>query len=438
MQPAPWYYNLISGAGLVVICLLAWLSAGRRRGRIPWSIVAWGVGLQLILGAFVFTLPAGRGFLLAINHLVAALLDSARAGITFLFGPLALGPGQTGPGGTKSLGFILGIQALPTVVFFMALSALLYQAGLLQRVVRFFSRIFMRTLGLSGAEALGVASTIFVGVETAGMVRPFLARMTRSELFCLLTACMATVASTVLGTYTLILRNSFPNIAGHLVSASLISAPAAIVVAKLMKPEKEEPFTAGQKVDLALGRYQGYLEAIINGSRDGVQLLVGITALLLSFLGLVSLADKILGWLGGLAGMPGISLQTLLSYAAWPFSLIMGVPWHDALTVGRLVGERALVTEFVAYQDLAGLLAQGGLWYSRSALVASYALCGFAHVASVAIFVGGFGALMPGRLGELSRLGFKALWAATLTTLMTGCVAGLFSHGGAGLLGLGG
>ncbi len=431
MQPAPWYYNLISAAGLLLICGLAWLT-GRNRGRVRVATLLWGVAIMLAMGAAVFLLPVGRVALLWLNQAVVALLDHAQAGIKFLFGPLAVPPGEKG-----SLGFILAVQALPTVVFFMALTALLYQAGVMQRVVRLFARLFVRTLGTSGAESLGVASTIFVGVESAGMVRPFLADLTRSEFFCLLTACMATVASSTMGVYVATLRGVFPNIAGHLVSASIISAPAAIVVAKLMEPETGEPLTAGHTVDPEAGRYGGYMEAVTQGSMEGVKLVVGIVALLISFLGLVSLADGLVGWLGGLAGVENLSLQGILAYGAWPLSLAMGVPPVDAGQVAALLGERVLVTEIPAYVKLAAFLKEGSLVYTRSALLASYALCGFAHVGSVAIFVGGFGALAPGRLGELSRMGLKALWAATLATLLTGCVAGIFASGGGGLLGVG-
>ncbi|RJX33859.1 MAG: nucleoside transporter [Desulfarculus sp.] len=431
MQQAPLYYNLISLGGLAALVAIARL-CGLRRGPTAWRTLAWGLGLQLAMGALVFALPAGRGGLLAVNAALVKLLEFSRAGVHFLFGPLALGPGQQG-----SLGFILALQALPTIIFFMALTALLYQAGVLQRVVRWFSAVFVRSLGSSGAESLGVASLIFVGVESAGMVRPFLPSFTRSEFFCLLTAAMSTVASSTLGIYVATLHQSFPNIAGHLVSASLISAPAAIVVAKLMEPEIGQPLTAGRTVDPALGKYGGYMEAVITGSNDGVRLLVGIVALLISFLGLVALADGLVGWVGGLLGAPGFSLQTVLGWLGYPLALIMGVPPTDAAQVGALLGQRVLVTEIPAYAQLSQLLAQHGLAYDRSALLASYALCGFAHVASVAIFVGGFGALAPGRLGELSRLGLKALWAATLATVMTGCIAGIFASGGASLLGLG-
>ncbi|MFH1060496.1 MAG: nucleoside transporter C-terminal domain-containing protein [Pseudomonadota bacterium] len=431
MQEAPWFYNLVSLLGLLAICVLAWL-CGRDRRHTRLRPVAWGLALQLGLGALVFALPAGGSFLLGLSAGVVKLLGFARAGIEFLFGPLAIGPGQPG-----SLGFIFALQALPTVVFFMALTALLYQAGILQRVVGLFGRVFVRTLGTSGAESLGAASNIFVGVESAGMIRPYLATMTRSELFTLLTAAMATVASSTLGVYVLTLQSVFPNIAGHLISASVISAPAAVVISKLMEPETGEPLTAGRVVDPDLGRHAGFLEAVIQGSQDGVKLVVNIAGLLLSFLALVALGEAVVGWVCGLIGLESWGLMRILGWLAWPLAILMGVPPADAAQVGALLGQRLLVTEIPTYGHLAQMLKAGELTFARSALVASYALCGFTHVGAVAIFVGGFGALAPTRLGELSRLGLKALWSATLATVMTGCVAGLFAHGGAGLLGLG-
>jgi len=429
MQAAPWYYNLVSAGGLVVICVLAWLS-GPRRG-VRWATVLWGLLLAVAMAAVVFLLPPGRLLLLGLNRVVVTLLGHAMAGVKFLFGPLALTPGEEG-----SLGFILAVQALPLVVFFMALTALLYQAGVMQWLVRLFARMLVHGLGTSGAEGLGVASTIFVGVESAGVVRPFLERMTRSELFTLLTACMATVSSTTLGIYVAMLQPAFPTIAGHLVSASVISAPAAIVVAKLMVPETGRPETAGRLVEPEIGRYEGYMEAIIQGSSEGLRLLAGIVALLISFLGLVSLADGLIGRLGELVGLSGLSLQGILGWLAWPLTVSMGVPPADAVEVGRLLGQRVLVTEVPAYTELAALMRSGGITYARSALIASYALCGFTHVGSVAIFVGGFGSLIPGRMGELSRMGLRALWAATLATMLTGCLAGMFALGGESLLGV--
>jgi CNT family concentrative nucleoside transporter len=232
------------------------------------------------------------------------------------------------------------------------------------------------------------------------------------------------------------LQPHFPNIAGHLVSASVISAPAAIIIAKIMEPETGEPVTAGRLVDPEVGRYPSWMEALIAGTQDGMKLLVGIAGLLLSFLGLVALANALLGWGCSLLGLEGLELGGLLGYLAWPLTLAMGVPPADALAVARLLGERALVTEIPAYMDLAKLLAQGQFTYARSALVASYALCGFTHVGAVAIFVGGFASLVPERMGELAGLGLKSLWAATLATVMVGCVAGVFAAGGATVLGL--
>ncbi len=430
MRQAPLFYNFISFGGLICLLALARLSS-LGKGKIRWSAVAWGLGLQFALAFVFFALPAGGKVMLWINGVFLAVLDSAHAGTEFLFGPLAQPPGADG-----SIGFILAFQGLATVVFFMALMALLYQAGIIQRLVKLFARLFVRTLGTSGAESLGVAGNIFVGAESAGVVRPFLPDMTHSELFQLLTASMATVAGTVLGLYVATLHMYFPNIAGHLISASIISAPAAIVVAKLMEPEMDEPLTAGRTVDPHIGQYDGIMEAISAGSMDGVKLGVGICAMLLGFLGLAALLEKIIGGGFSLVGLDGFGLKQLLAYAAWPFTVAMGVPLEDAPLVAKLVGERVIVTEIPGYVQLAQMLEAGQLTYSRSPLIATYALCGFAHVGSMAIYIGGFGALAPGRLGELSRMGLKALWAATLTTLMTGCVAGMFALGGPGILGL--
>ena len=435
MHDAPWQYNLISLGGIAVLLIVARL-CGLKRGQVKWAPVAWGLGLMAGVACLVFLLPAGRQALLWLNGVVVTLLGYSRAGILFLFGPLGIGPGQTGPNGEPSLGFILAIQYLPTIIFFMAVSAVLYQAGILQRVVTLFARVFARLLGTSGAESLGAASTIFVGIETAGMIRPYLKDFTRSEFFCLLTALMATVASSTLGVYVGVLSGVFPNIAGHLMSASLLSAPAAIVVAKLMEPETGEPLTFGRRVDPDMGRQQGYMEAVMTGSMEGLKLVAGVTALLMSFLGLAAVAEGLVSWAAGLVGFPEITFTGLLGYAAWPLSLAMGVPPADAGQVATLLGQRVLVTEIPSYVQLAEMLKHGQFTYWRSPLVASYALCGFTHVGSVAIFTGGLAALVPERMSDLSRLGLKALWAATLATALTGCVAGVFAMGGAGLLGI--
>jgi CNT family concentrative nucleoside transporter len=301
--------------------------------------------------------------------------------------------------------------------------------------VGIFSRAFTWLMRISGAESLCAASNIFVGVEAATTVRPYLRDMTRSELCTVLTAGMATIASNVLALYVFILRGQFPTIAGHLVSASILSAPAAIVMSKVLLPETEKPATLGVEVKPHYERESSVMEAIINGANAGLKLIFGIVALLIAFLGMLDLLDSALGWAGGLAGAEGLSFTAVLGYVFYPFALVIGVPPADAMEVARLIGERTVATEVKSYQDLAALISRGALEDPRSAFLATYALCGFAHVASLAIFVGGIAALVPERTRDLSGVGFRALLAATLACLMTASVAGTFYSKGSILLG---
>jgi CNT family concentrative nucleoside transporter len=426
--------NLISFGGIFILLGVAWLLSERRRA-VSWAVVLWGLVIQALVAVFIFLVPVGTKFFLLVNSLVVKVLESATAGTRFLFGRLALPPGATTEAGEKSLGFILAFQALPTIVFFSSLVAALYYVGVMSWLVRQFSRLFTRLMGVSGAESLCAASNIFVGVEAATTVRPHLSGMTRSELCTLLTAGMATIASSVLAFYVFILRGEFPTIAGHLVSASVLSAPAAIVMSKLLVPETGRPETLGMEVSPRYQRESSLMEAIINGANAGVRLVVGIAALLLAFLGIVDLLDSALRGLGGLLGLrETFSLGGLLGYLFYPFTLAIGVPRADVMKIAHLLGERTVVTEVKAYQDLAVLMRQGAL-EPRSAFLAAYALCGFAHVASLAIFVGGIAALVPERTRDLSALGFKALLAATLACLMTAAVAGTFFRDASILMG---
>lgn len=396
--------------------------------------------MQLFLAFFVFLVPAGGKIFLAVNEVVVRLLDSATAGVKFLFGRLSLPPGTSNESGETSLGFILAFQALPTVVFFAALVGALYYLRVMPFLIRLFARVFTRLMKISGAEALCVSSNIFVGVESSLVVRPYLQQMTCSELGTILTAGLATIASSVLSVYVMILKSGLPTIAGHLVSASLLSAPASLVTSKLMFPETGQPLTLGLDIKPYYEKEDNLILAIINGASSGLKLLGGIVALLLAFLGLLALLDLVLGWLGGyLNQLLGWSVQwqvsSLLSYVFYPVTLVMGVNPGDAFLVARLLGERVVATELVSYQHLAEMLQSGAFHDQRSSIIASYALCGFAHVASLAIFVGGIGALAPGRLKDLSRLGLKALLAATLACLLTGAVAGVFYNGSSVLFG---
>lgn len=412
--------NFHSFIGLLLIVSVAWLCSTDRK-KIPWRVIAWGLGAQLVLGAFIFFSPPGRQLFVWLNDIVVHILNYADAGTQFVLGPLATGkfyPGQKQPY------FILATTALPKVIFFASLVGLLYYIGVMQWVVRIFSRFFTRLMGLSGAESLSVASNIFVGIESAFIVRPFYAKMTRSELLTVLAGCMATIASTVLGLYVLMLKNVYPSIAGHLMSASLLSAPAVLVVAKLAMPENDTPETLGKLVDGEDMRAENWIDAIIKNAMDGVKLAVGIAAMLIAFKGLVSLVDGVLLAVSANA----LTLKSIMGTIFYPFAWLMGVPSQDVGSVAQLLGMRLIETEVPAYIGLSSLMQKCAI-SPRAAVIASYSLCGFAHLPSIAIFVGGISALVPNRSKDLGNLAFRALFVATLACLMTGAVAGIFYTG---------
>jgi CNT family concentrative nucleoside transporter len=430
------WLNLVSLVGCVALCALAWLLGGCRRPFPSRTVVGAG-SLLLALGMAVFWLPPMRVVLLLLNRLVLALLDAAGAGALYLFGPLALAPGRSTPGGEPSVGFVLATQVLPAVVFFASLMAALYHVGALQPVVRVLGRLFHRTLGLSGAEALAGSANVFFGVESAAAVRPYLERMTRSELLTLLTCGMSTVASTTLAIYVLFLRDPFPGIAGHLISASLLSVPAAALMAKLILPETGDPETRGDVPAVAPGeRHGNVMAALAAGAMEGLKLAAGIATLLIAVLGLVAVVDLALARGSGalLGAEPPLDLSRLLGWLFTPLAWLLGIDPAEVPAAASLLGERIIRTEVVAYQDLAGLASDATI-STRTMVILSYALCGFAHVASMGIFVGGFAALAPARRDDLAALGPRALLGATLATLLTGALAGLFFAGQSGLLG---
>ena len=419
--------RLTSLAGIFILMFLAWLISRDRR-HFNLRLLCTGLGMQCLFALIVFKLPAGVVVFSWLNDAVLRVISFAKDGLYFLFGPLALSPGETGPMGETSPGFILAFQVLPSIVFFSSVIALLYYVRIVPFLVRLFARIFAYLMRVSGAEALCAASNIFVGVESAVTVRPFIQHMTRSELCTVLTSGMGTIASTVMALYVGFLHQTFPAIAGHLISASVISAPAAIMMSKLVLPEKDTPMTLGVQVTVPRDdRSASWIESIINGANDGVKLCVGIITLLLAFLGLLSMCNWMLAMIGNAVWGSEWSFQLLLGYLYYPLAVIMGIPLEDASHVAALLGERTIVTEVVAYQHLNQLIQDGVIVNPRTITIASYALCGFAHIASLAIFVGGFSALAPTRARDLAHVGFRALYAATLACLMTGAVAGLFA-----------
>jgi CNT family concentrative nucleoside transporter len=423
-------YNLISALGIFLfVGFLALMS--RHKRSISIRILIWGVGLQILFAFFVFLVPFGTRMFAFLNDFTLGVIDSSLQGTRFLFGRLAIAPGKEG-----SLGFILAFQALPSIIFFAALMELLYYIGIMDKIIALFAKIFAKIMGISGAEALCASAQIFLGIESNLTVRPYLSKMTQSELLLVLTTGMATIASSVLGLYVIILSDSFPKVAGHLISASILLAPAAILASKMIIPETGKPLTLGTAVKVEYQKAGNAIEAIINGSMAGLRMVVGIGALLIAFIGLISLVDTGLLYSGRLLNTIfgikfDVTLHTALQYTFYPFTLAMGVPYEDALAIARIIGERIIETEVKSYQDLALLIREGKIMYERSAVIATYALCGFAHIPSLAIFIGGTASIVPERTKDVSVLGLWALVASNIACFITGAVAGIFYTGGA-------
>ena len=328
-------YNLVSFCGIFIIIGFAWVCSADKK-NMNWKVIVWGLVIQVSIAFFIFVVPAGAKFFLFLNDAVIRVLDSASAGAKFVFGRLAIPPGEISEAGEKSLGFILAFQAFPTIIFFSALISLLYFMKIMPLIIRGFAYVFTRFMKISGAESLVTASNIFVGVESTLTVKPYLNDMTRSEFCTILTAGMATVASNILVLYVLTLRAEFPTIAGHLISASLLSAPAALIMSKIILPERETPKTLGINVKVHYEREKSVFEAIIKSANAGVKMIVGITALLIAVLGLVALLDVLLSMVGPKINMIfhinlNWSLKGILGYLFYPFTLILGVPRaHDS------------------------------------------------------------------------------------------------------------
>lgn len=427
-------YNLISFSGIFILIGFAWLFSSDKK-NMNWRLLFWAVIIEIAFALFIFVIPLGAKMFLFLNNLVVKILDSASTGAKFVFGRLALPPGTTDENGQTSLGFFLAFQAFPTIIFFSSLMSILYFFNIMPRIIRGFAYIFSRFMRISGAEAAASASNIFVGIESVLTIKPYLEGMTASELCTLLTAGMATVASNVLAVYVFTLRDQFPTIAAHLISASFLSVPAAILMSKIILPETQKPETLGLRIKLCYQRESGLFEAIIKGANEGVKLTVGIVALLITVLGFVSLLDLFLESLGSkLNGLLGLnidwSLKSFLGYLFYPFTLVLGIPPEDAGVIARIIGEKPILTETVAYQDLAIAIGKNLIHHPRSVVIATYALCGFTHIASLAIFTGGIAALVPKKTRVLAEVSWRAFLAATLACLFTASVAGTFFSGG--------
>ncbi|CAN5374276.1 NupC/NupG family nucleoside CNT transporter [soil metagenome] len=421
--------------GLLAFVALAWALSVHRKA-VRWKPVAIGVALQLLFGLLILKTPLGRGFFAGLNDVFVALLGYTTEGARFIFGNLVLpnvpvGPtdGPFGPvtasGTWAATGAFFAFNVLPTIIFFSSLMTLLYYLGVMQWVVRGFAWVMARTMGTSGAESLNAAGNIFVGqTEAPLLIKPFVHSMTMSELHAVMTGGFATVAGGVLAAYVGMLVAYFPDIAGHLIAASVMSAPAALAISKVMYPETEEPVTRGElRVELERPDVN-VIDAAARGAAEGLQLALNVGAMLLAFIALIALINGILGWMAGWFGAE-LTLQAILGVVGAPFAWLMGVPWQDSLAVGTLIGEKTAVNEFVAYLHLAELLQSGSTLSARSVVIATYALCGFANFSSIAIQIGGIGGIAPERRSDLSRIGLRAMIAGTLAAFMTACVVGI-------------
>ena len=400
----------VSAAGLLLMTALAWaLSLDRRRVR--WRVVAWGLALQLGLGALLLATPVGRFFFLAMNAVVSALGSYSDAGVRFVFGALV------------DTGFSFVVNVLPIIVFMGSVFAVLYHIGVMQWVVNGLAAALGRTLGTSGAESLCAVTNVFLGMtESALIVRPYLERMTRSELFCLMTVGMSTVAGSVMLAYVAMLGDG--DYAGHLATASLVSAPAGILVAKLMVPETEAPETWQGTRAVVPRTAVNVIDAAAEGALGGLRLAAYVGALLVAFVALIALMNDACGFVGGWFGAPDLTLQRLFGLALAPLAFAMGIPWQDAVQVGGLLGIKTVLNEFIAYQQLGELMRAGAI-SPRAAVISSYALCGFANFGSLAILLGGIGGLAPSRRAEVARLGVRSIVSGSLACFMTACVAGV-------------
>lgn len=429
--------RLRSLLGLVVLTGLAW-ALSLDRSRVAWRVVLWGIGLQIVFALVILKTAFGAQVFDTLNTLVVALLGFTVDGARFVFGnlvdnnvPVGTGEPGNGPfsaaaGQVANTGGYFAFTVLPTIIFFSSLMTLLYHLGVMQKVVKGVAWVMQRTMRTSGAETLSAAGNIFVGqTEAPLLIKPFVARMTNSELMAVMTAGFATVAGGVMAAYVGMLLTHFPDIAGHLMAASVMSAPAALVCAKLMVPETGVPETANT-LEVSVERPDvNVIDAASRGASEGLYLALNVGAMLLVFVAMIALLNGLLGWAGGLAGFEGLSLERIMGWLLAPLAWLMGVSWADAPVVGSLMGVKTVVNEFVAYLQLAGLMQSEGTLQPRSVVIVTYALCGFANFSSIAIQLGGIGGMAPSRRHDLSRLGLRAMIGGTIAAFMTATVAGM-------------
>ena len=407
------FVSLLGIAVLIGLCF----ACSRNRRAIPWRLVLVGVLLQAALGITFLYWTTGNQALRNAGEGVSSFLELSKVGSAFVFNSLADG-GHVGEAFGPDRGFVFAFQVLPTLIFFSSFMAVLYHLGIMQWIVRGMAWFMVRLLGTSGGESLSACGNIFVGqTEAPLLVRPYLNRMTMSELHTVMVGGFATIAGSVFALYV-----GFGVSAGHLMVASVMAVPAGLICSKMLWPETEESETMGKIVKVDNTSYGNVVEAAAGGAGDGLKLALNVAAMLIAFLGIVAVLNAALGLL-----YEGLSVQLILGYLFWPIAAVMGVPAGEIMTLSELLGTKIVLTELVAYGEL-GEMIEAKEISPRTQLIASFALCGFANLGSVAIQIGGLGAMAPERRSDLARLGLRAMFAGALATCMTACVAGVLSE----------
>ena len=417
--------------GLAVLIGIVWLFSNNRRA-IDWKLVATGITLQIAFAALVLLVPGGREVFDWLGHGFVKILEFVKAGSGFIFGSLM---------DTEKFGFIFAFQVLPTIIFFAALMGVMYHLGVMQFIVRMMALAITKVMRVSGAETTSVCASVFIGQTEAPLtVRPYISRMTESELITMMIGGMAHIAGGVLAAYVGMLGGGDPEqqafYAKHLLAASIMAAPATLVVAKLLIPETGTPLTRGTVKMEVEKTSSNIIDAAAAGAGDGLKLALNIGAMLLAFIALIALINAPLTWFGDVTGLAAAigkptDLATIFGYLLAPIAWVIGVPWQDATTVGSLIGQKVVINEFVAYLQLAGIVngqTPGVTLTDEGRLIATYALCGFANFSSIAIQIGGIGGLAPERRQDLARFGMRAVLGGSIATFMTATIAGVLTN----------
>jgi CNT family concentrative nucleoside transporter len=417
--------------GLAVLVGIAWLFSNNKKA-VDWRLVITGVTLQIAFAALVLLVPGGRDVFDALGRGFVTILGFVNAGSNFIFGSLM---------DTTKFGFIFAFQVLPTIIFFAALMGVLYHLGVMQLIVRGMAWAITKLMRVSGAETTSVCASVFIGQTEAPLtVRPYISKMTESELITMMIGGMAHIAGGVLAAYVGMLGGGDPEqqafYAKHLLAASIMAAPATLVVAKLLIPETGEPLTRGTVKMEVEKTSSNVIDAAAAGAADGLRLALNIAAMLLAFIALIAMINAPLTWIGEVTGLQQAlgkptDLAAIFGYVLAPIAWVIGTPWQDATVVGSLIGQKIVINEFVAYLQLADIVngrVAGVALSDQGRLIATYALCGFANFSSIAIQIGGIGGLAPERRHDLARFGLRAVLGGTIATLMTATIAGVLTY----------